>query len=255
MIQLLNDGEDNGKCELLGPFGLFVQALMAVLTMGSLVWKRYHERPHRRPWRIWMYDVSKQVIGASFVHITNLFLSIISKIRLHVFTVKGNPKRICDNPCDYYFLNLLVDTTIGIPILYFFIVGITGVLKGMHIHGLNSGEYGDPPLLSNYAKQLVVYLVSLGLTKLSVYVLMLSFPILVRVAIWMLSRLDPYPNVQVGFVLLVFPLIMNVFQCYVVDNLIQSSVYHSSNKDTLLGDVEEGLPEHYGSAGSNDCVE
>lgn len=107
---------------------------MAVLTMGSLVWKRYHERPHRRPWRIWMYDVSKQVIGASFVHITNLFLSIISKIRLHVFTVKGNPKRICDNPCDYYFLNLLFDTTIGIPILYFFIVGITGVLKGMHIH-------------------------------------------------------------------------------------------------------------------------
>lgn len=250
---ILGNDDDNRKCELLGPVGLSVQALLGVLAIGSLVWKRYHEHPHRRPWIIWIYDVSKQVIGASFIHVINLFLSIIAKLKIGVSFVEliKKPKDIVDNPCDYYFLNLLFDTTIGIPILYFFILAVTKGLKMCHVDGIKSGEYGTPAKFTNYFKQLVIYLFSLGLMKMSIYILMITFPILVNIAVWMLSRLDKYPNVQVGFVLLVFPLVMNVFQYYVVDNLIQSRMYYVTNKRLQLlgaeGELDEELPEDYGS--------
>lgn len=35
-----------------GPFALGVQALMGVIVLGALVFKRYRE-PYRRPWKIW----------------------------------------------------------------------------------------------------------------------------------------------------------------------------------------------------------
>lgn len=241
-IRLFENTKDNedDKCELLGPFALFVQGVMGVLVVGSLVWKRYHEYPNRRPWKIWLFDVSKQVIGASFVHILNLFISIISKLAPKILSMESAAsgdddgvvnamKKIVDNPCDYYFLNLLFDTTVGIPILYMFILLITGLGGKLQIQGLQSGEYGSPPRWASYMRQLVIYLVALGLMKIGIYLTMVMFPVLVTIAIWMLSRLDKYPNVQEGFVLLVFPLIMNVFQYYIVDNLIQGQEYYVYN--------------------------
>lgn len=246
------DGDDGtGKCELLGPFALLVQALLGVLALGSLVWKRYHEHPHRRPWVIWFFDVSKQVFGALLLHVLNLFLSMI-RLKIGIAT----KKKVCDNPCDYYFLNILFDTTIGIPVLYFFIWAISGgcILAGLT--GIQSGEYGSPPRVTSYVKQLVIYMISLSMMKSSIYAIMVSFPILTTIAVWALSRLDKYPNLQVGFVLLVFPLVMNVFQYYVVDNLIQSRKYYATNKmvqqlrleeedDGCNEAIDEELPEEY----------
>lgn len=233
-----NSDPDQGKCELLGPIALFVQGLLGVLAISSLVWKRYHEWPNRRPWRIWIYDVSKQVIGASFIHVINLVLSILSKLRPGVHLAVSSqlkpllkkPSIISDNPCDYYFLNILFDTTIGIPVLYFFIVVLTELLRRVGIQGVRSGEYGEPPKFWNYVKQLTIYLLALGLMKVGIYIIVVVFPVLVHIAVWLLARLDPYPNVQVTFVLLVFPLVMNIFQYYVVDNLIQSPQFYCANK-------------------------
>lgn len=258
MWSLENSGDDD-KCQLLGPVGLSVQGLLGMLAIGSLVWKRYYEYPHRRPWIIWIYDVSKQVIGASFIHVLNLFLSIISKLKVKILFIEmiKKPKEIGDNPCDYYFLNLLFDTTIGIPILYFFILLLSKLIVKCHVDGIKSGEYGNPPKFTNYLKQLFIYLVSLALMKMAIYLILISFPILVRLAVWALSYFDDYPNVQVGFVLLIFPLVMNVFQYYVVDNLIQSKAYYVSNKRLQFlgisrsGSVDEELPEEYSYGGIN----
>lgn len=257
------DGGDGGndKCELLGPFALIIQGLLGLLAISSLVWKRYHEYPHRRPWIIWIFDVSKQIFGALFIHILNLFLSIILRIgddnnnnNIFFVNIKKN-KLIYDNPCDYYFLNILFDTTIGIPILYFFINGISIISIFFKINGIKSGEYGNPPNLMNYLKQLLIYLLSLSLMKLSIYLIMNYFPILIKLSFWLLSRLDKYPEIQISFVLLIFPLIMNTFQYYVIDNLIQSKKYYATNKlvhhlglqNDLFHDdrVDEELPEQY----------
>lgn len=55
-------------------------------------------------------------------------------------------------------------------------------------------------------------------------------PFLVRLAVWMLSWSDSLPGLQVAFVMMIFPLIMNSFQYYVIDNIIQSPEYYKSNK-------------------------
>ena len=45
-------GPDDPRCRLLGPTALIVQALMGVLVLASLVYKRQREKP-RRKWRVW----------------------------------------------------------------------------------------------------------------------------------------------------------------------------------------------------------
>lgn len=55
--------------------------------------------PHR------LFDVSKQVVGQMFVHGVNLFVSDLGSD-----TTEGNA-------CVFYFLNILIDTTLGMALL------------------------------------------------------------------------------------------------------------------------------------------
>jgi hypothetical protein len=51
-----------------------------------------------------------------------------------------------NNPCSTYFLNILIDTTIGVAILYFALKAATHLMeKYTGLDGLQSGYYGDPP--------------------------------------------------------------------------------------------------------------
>lgn len=50
------------------------------------------------------------------------------------------------NPCSLYFLNILIDTTIGIGILYLALMFYTHLLiKRFGGEGYQSGQYGHPP--------------------------------------------------------------------------------------------------------------
>jgi hypothetical protein len=108
---------DNGECQLLGPFSLFIQAALGGLALLALVFKRWRERP-QRPLKIWIFDVSKQVVGSILVHIANLVMSMLSSGQ---FTVKADPTSIISrmagenyhpNPCSFYLLNLAIDVSI-----------------------------------------------------------------------------------------------------------------------------------------------
>ncbi|ODV85708.1 hypothetical protein CANARDRAFT_180115, partial [[Candida] arabinofermentans NRRL YB-2248] len=210
------------SCELLGPFALLVQALMGILALSSLVWKRSKEYPNRRPWKVWLFDVSKQVLGAFGIHMLNVFMRTglppDSKPRLPIDDG-------VDNPCDYYFLNILFDTTIGIPILWAVLYMVFNLARRAGIEGIVSGEYGSPPKYSYYSKQLGLYFVGLLSMKLIIYIMLIYCPFLVKFANWMLHWSDSSPNFQVGLVVFIFPLIMNTFQYYVIDNIIQSPEY------------------------------
>jgi len=91
---------DRRTCQLMGPTALVVQALMGMGVIATLLYKRQREKPQRK-WRVWLFDISKQIIGQIVVHFSNIGISDwISHI-----SVK--------NPCVTYFLNVLVDATIG----------------------------------------------------------------------------------------------------------------------------------------------
>lgn len=112
---------------------------MGILVILSLVYKRYREEP-RRPWRIWcvypvfwwslipitiyhrLFDVSKQVVGQMFVHGVNVLISgVISELTDR-------------NACVFYFLNILVDTTVG---EYKPFLAISPLLKGLQASELS----------------------------------------------------------------------------------------------------------------------
>ncbi|GMF08281.1 unnamed protein product [Ambrosiozyma monospora] len=161
-------------------------------------------------------------------------------------TVNGDTEND-DNPCDYYFLNILFDTTIGIFILWGALYIVFALARKLKIEGVESGQYGNPPKYSWYFKQLGLYFVGLLTMKVALYVTLKLFPFLITFASWVLSWSDGIPNIQVFFVVLVFPLIMNTFQYYVIDNIIQSPEYHATNKHvqkldesnpSIRGDVE-----------------
>lgn len=100
--------ENNGDCELLGPFALFIQGALGGLALLSLVYKRWRERP-QRPLKIWAFDASKQVFGSVLLHIANLLMSMLSAGQL---TVSPSVTREYQpNPCSFYLLNLAIDVS------------------------------------------------------------------------------------------------------------------------------------------------
>ena len=88
--------EDPTRCRLLGPTALIVQGLsesdltnivdddsVGVFVISSLVVKRQLEK-RKRPWRIWVWDVGKQLVGQAVIHVLNL---LVSRDRLAVLTI------------------------------------------------------------------------------------------------------------------------------------------------------------------------
>ncbi|KAK9447858.1 vacuolar membrane protein-domain-containing protein [Limtongia smithiae] len=225
----------DNQCQLLGPFALVVQGAMGGLAVLSLVYKRYHEEP-RRPVLVWTFDVSKQVLGASGIHVMNLFLSILSS---------ASKEEAPTNPCNWYFLNILLDTTIGVPILWFFLTVISRLVRQVGVTGTRSGEYGTPPQFSSFMRQAVMYFLGLSMMKFMVYVLLAVLPFWDALAGFLLAWAQGHERTEVAFVMLVFPLIMNMVQYYLVDSIIKarrpaSAYLHGHGEE---GDVPEVLFE------------
>ncbi|XHG08132.1 hypothetical protein AWENTII_011250 [Aspergillus wentii] len=211
-------GDDNGECKLLGPFSLFVQAALGGLALLSLVYKRWRERP-QRPVKVWAFDVSKQVLGTAMLHLANLLMSMFSAGQFEI-TTNFKP-----NPCSYYLLNLGIDTTLGIPILIF----ILRVLNALAFYtplanppeSIESGNYGSPPCATWWLKQSIIYFIGLLGMKTCVFVLIQLLPFIVKVGDWALRWTEGNTAVQIFFVMLLFPVIMNAIQYYIIDTFIK----------------------------------
>lgn len=235
---------DGDNCKLMGPFALFVQAIMGVLVIGSLVYKRQREKPKRK-WKIWALDISKQMLGQLFVHILNVVLSD--------FVASGGG----ENPCSLYFLNILVDTTVGVFFIYIALKWVTWFLtERLGLEGFVSGQYTPPlpaivpatgsssssvqsgasrrsfrrgrPRIEYWFKQLGSYLFVLFLMKMAVLVIFALFPFLFDVGSWILSFFGSHKDFQVLFSMALFPLAMNVLQFWLIDSLLRHNPYTSA---------------------------
>ncbi|TID22462.1 fk506-binding protein 2 precursor [Venturia nashicola] len=245
-----HDGDrKSGECQLLGPFALLIQGALGILALSSLVFKRYRETP-RRPLKVWAFDASKQLVGSMLLHLANLLMSMLSSGQLDIdqkakqaaaFT-QGDEGRQ-PNPCSFYLLNLAIDTTIGIPIL----VGLLRVLHVLFLHtplanppqSLNSGNYGRPPRTSWWLKQSFIYFLGLLGMKLCVFLLFHLLPWLGWVGDWALRWTEGKEWVQITFVMLIFPLIMNGMQYYIIDSFIKDK----NPEDYTEVDGGEGIEE------------
>lgn len=158
-----------------------------------------------------MFDVSKQVVGQIFVHLSNVF---ISDLVAH---------HSSNNPCTLYFLNVLVDTTVGVALIYAFLHAATWLLDTkLRLKGFRSGDYGGvPPSKLYWARQAAVYVSSLLLMKLAVVALFAVWPGLFQFGDWLLSWTSGSAALQVVFVMGLFPIVMNVLQFWLIDSIVK----------------------------------
>ncbi|OLN88610.1 Vacuolar membrane protein [Colletotrichum chlorophyti] len=229
------DSGGNGECSLLGSFALIVQAALGGLALLSLVYKRWRERP-QRPVKIWFFDVSKQVFGSVLVHIANIFMSMLTSGRFSVTLEKAAASNVrslisrgdddyTPNPCSFYLLNLAIDTTIGIPILIVLLRVLTGLVSytplGKPEESIRSGNYGNPPNAWWWLKQSIIYFCGLFGMKFCVLVIFLLLPWISHVGDWALRWTEGNEQLQIFFVMMFFPLIMNALQYYIIDSFIK----------------------------------
>jgi STIMATE family len=236
------DGTQNtGECELLGPFAILVQAALGGLALLSLVYKRWRERP-QRPIKIWAFDASKQVFGSVLLHLANLVMSMFSAGQIQASVAQAaasvagvDGDKYQPNPCSFYLLNLAIDTTLGIPIL---IVILRLLTAGASLTALadppesiRSGNYGTPPRVTWWLKQSMIYFIGLLGMKTCVFIIFELLPWIVQVGDWALRWTEGNEAIQIAFVMLIFPLIMNAIQYYIIDSFIKNKATPQEEDD------------------------
>lgn len=190
------------RCHLMSTFAIFVQVMLACFALSALVYKRHREHPPR-PWKIWALDTSKQVVGQTIMHTSNLVLSWIF----------GHASLEESNPCVWYFVNFMLDTTLGVGIVWLYLKMATRGLQSLGVKDLKSGEYGPGPKpdIRIWFKQLLVFSGVLISMKVTVVLMTAYMPIWVEIGGWFLSWV-PGERAQVVVVMFIAPVIMNIVQ-------------------------------------------
>jgi hypothetical protein len=119
---------------------------------------------------------------------------------------------------------------------------------------IKSGNYGQPPKATWWLKQCLLYFLGLLGMKFCVFIIFTLCPWIVVVGNWALRWTEGNEAIQIAFVMLIFPLIMNAFQYYVIDTFIKDNkqATEDENDESERGEGEEdGLltPERDGDVG------
>ena len=106
---------------------------------------------------------------------------------------------------------------------------------------IESGNYGQPPRASWWFKQSMIYFLGLLNMKICVFFLIQLFPIIVKMGDWALRWTEGNTALQIIFVMLLFPLIMNAIQYYIIDTFIKKKLSHDffADDDTHGGAVSD----------------
>lgn len=86
---------------------------------------------------------------------------------------------------------------------------------------IQSGNYGSPPNAWWWLKQSVIYFGGLFGMKLCVLIIFIVMPWISKVGDWALGWTEGNERMQIAFVMMIFPLIMNGLQYYIIDSFIK----------------------------------
>lgn len=187
-------------------FGWILQIILAGIAFSCLIAKRYCEPKYRRrPWNIWWYDTSKQGIGAIVIHMTNVYLSPLYH----------------GDPCTWYIINFLLDSTIGLFIIYLGIRVSIYLAKVKHWPAIEFGEYNAP---KSWIYQTWIYVFLMMIVKLLT-------TLIIQMDMWNSVKkaiLSPFKNqkVEVIIVMLIIPFFVNVLIFWITDNFLMRNKKH-----------------------------
>jgi len=162
------------------------------------------------------------MIGALELHFTNIFLSdIASSFGADVLKLHPNPcvwypplclalrisiwQNTTNPPLFRYFLNLFVDCTIGVPILWINLKLLHRICRFLKLRGTRSGIYGDPLRWTWWLKQVVVYCIGVCWMKIGTLIVLGSLPYLDKVGELIVGWTKGNTALQIIFVMFVWP--------------------------------------------------
>eukprot|EP00730_Choanoeca_flexa_P017187 TRINITY_DN8242_c0_g1_i2.p1 TRINITY_DN8242_c0_g1~~TRINITY_DN8242_c0_g1_i2.p1 ORF type:complete len:250 (+),score=29.71 TRINITY_DN8242_c0_g1_i2:110-859(+) len=198
-------------CDLLDSWGIWVQFLLGLLAFSSLLVKRWTEKP-KRPLLIWFFDTSKQGFANTFIHFVNVFASDWQSV-----TTSDN------DPCTWYFINLLVDSTIGLAIIFVLLKWSTRYIRRRKWLTLYPGRYGSPPSWKVWAAQVTHYMAVVMIEKALVLIIML-LPFWAQLGEAILRAMRTIsPKVEALGAMLIMPFVITVVWFWVVDNMLMAA--------------------------------
>ena len=205
--------DDQPHCVLLeGLFSYFVQGLLGLVALGSLLLKWYCEKPRRR-FKIWFLDVLKQAIAAVMAHFLNILFALIFATSV----TKAADK------CAWYFINYTVDTSLGVPIAYGLLHLIEYLARKHRWRRLErTGEYGEPHDWSVWWAQLGTWTFIVCFYKffLGIFLFIARDP-LTTVGLEMFKPLRSNPQLELVIVMVLCPCLMNIVQFWIFDTFIK----------------------------------
>ncbi|OQR86617.1 hypothetical protein ACHHYP_10346 [Achlya hypogyna] len=194
------------RCTLLsGTFDTLVQVGLGLFALTVLVVKRYLERP-MRPVKVWLFDASKQAIGAFAAHGANMFIAIL-------LTSAASDNTEADQ-CAFYFVNFTLDTTFGVLLNYAFLRLLVRAAERRNWTTLQvPGDYGNPIRLRTWLLQLSTWILIIFTVKIVIGsgIFVLEGP-LGDVAAWIFHPLREHPHIELLIVMVACPCLMNGLQ-------------------------------------------
>ena len=246
-----NESKEEQKCEMFGGFGFLIQGILGAAAFSILIVKRYIEKP-RRPWKIWFYDVAKQIISSLVLHLFNLIIS----------AVLSNDENEAD-ACVWYFVTVVLDCTLGAFLSYIFMWLVDGIVSSSDLTLLKTGLYFEEYMEGNkkcyrlkwkkYGAQLGVWLVITLIVKLILLIMLKICKLfLVNLGGFFLS---PFSNAKVRLVMvmIIFPVILNALYFWVVDNILK--LKESDKNEEKINGEKKGSDENNNDNNNNINVE
>lgn len=207
--------------ELMGGFGIFIQTILGLIAFSTLMLKRLREpKKHRRRWIIWFFDTSKQGFGTLFIHFANVFLADALS---------------AEDPCTWYLISFLLDSTVGLLLIYFGLKLAKYIVSAFDCTSLYFGEYGDPPKCNAWLGQCAIYLVIMIVEKVLVG-LMVMPQFWQEVRKYMFSWLHD-PRVEVILVMLIIPFVVNTIMFWVIDNFLMRKTKRFYGSGSTISDT------------------
>ncbi|KAG9407264.1 hypothetical protein AC1031_001954 [Aphanomyces cochlioides] len=218
------------NCTLLsGTFETLVQIGLGIVALSVLVLKRTLEKP-QRPFQVWAYDASKQAIGAGVAHAANLFIAIM--------LVKMAKSENAKDECAFYFINFTLDTSLGVAVNWLLLrLSMAAAIHFDWTWLQVPGFYGNPIRTSVWLAQLAMWIVIVLTAKIIIarFIYALETP-LNNFGNWLFDPLSDYPKVELLFVMVACPCLMNALQFWITDNFLKKPAAKSDDDKSVVNE-------------------
>jgi GR25 family glycosyltransferase involved in LPS biosynthesis len=199
------------QCHLLsGYFATLIQIFIGLFAAGSLVYKRLLDPVNsRRPFVIWLMDVSKQGVSSIVIHFSNIFLAMI-----YARMDKFQKTDVVGDECAFYFLGFVMDTLVGVYLIWLQLRLVRRAASYFNIYSLvDQGYYGNPPRGSWYFSQLACFLAVCLMAKFTIGLFMLLFATPVStIGNFIFRPFAHHPDFELMVVMIICPTFLSIIQ-------------------------------------------